>query len=137
MTIFRVPGFICSTPERYNTIAGCTAGVAAIMASAPLATAHTGTIIHDHEIDGHSATLRCHDPNGEMYSMDFPCDRLNVTSHSADAILAKVDPGQTRSLPSRKVMGMDNEILITAAFLGAGLIPCLRSWQDIHDLKRH
>ena len=67
---------------------------------------------------------------------------------------------------------MDNEILITAAFLGAGLpacmiipgmlviwnrvlnhmewgktkiinerggglIPCLRSWQDLHDLERY
>ena len=57
--------------------------------------------------------------------MNFPCDRLNVTSHSADAILAKVDPGQTRSLPSRTVIGMDNEILITAAFLGAGLPACM------------
>jgi len=34
----------------------------------------------------------------------------------------KSRPGQTASQPSRKVMAMDNEILITAAFLFAGLL---------------
>ncbi len=80
-----------STSERYNTIAGFNAGVAVIMASAPLATAHTGTAIHDPEIDGYSATLRCHDPNGEIYYVNFARDRLSVTSYSDDAILTKVD----------------------------------------------
>ena len=80
-----------STSERYNTIAGFNAGVAVIMASAPLATAHTGTIIHDPELDGYSATLRCHDPNGEIYSVNFTRDRLSVSSYSDDAILAKVE----------------------------------------------
>ncbi len=80
-----------STSERYNTIAGFNAGVAVIMASAPLATAHTGTAIHDPELDGYSATLRCHDPNGEIYYVNFARDRLSVTSYSDDAILAKVD----------------------------------------------
>ena len=32
----------------------------------------------------------------------------------------KSTPGQTPSQPSHKVRDMDNEILITAAFLGAG-----------------
>jgi len=34
----------------------------------------------------------------------------------------KPGPGQTDSPPSRKVIEMDNEILITAAFPGAGLL---------------
>ncbi|MFA5414558.1 MAG: hypothetical protein WC295_03615 [Methanoregula sp.] len=50
--------------------------VAVIMASDPLATAHTGTIIHDPEIDGFSATLRCRNPNGGIYSVNFARDRL-------------------------------------------------------------
>jgi len=80
-----------STSERYNTIAGFNAGVAVLMASAPLATAHTGTAIHDPELDGYSATLRCHDPNGEIYYVNFARDRMSVTSYSDDAILAKVE----------------------------------------------
>jgi len=65
--------------------------VTVIMASDPLATAHTGTIIHDPELDGYSATLRCHDPNGGIYSVNFTRDRLIVSSSSDDAIPAKVD----------------------------------------------
>ena len=80
-----------SSVEKYNTITGFNAGVAVIMASAPLATAHTGTAIHDPDNDTFSATLRCHDPNGEIYYVNFARDRLNVTSYSDDAVLGKVD----------------------------------------------
>ena len=77
--------------ERYNTIAGLNAGVAVIMANAPLATAHGGTAIHDPELDSYSATLRCHDANGELYYVNFSRDRISVTSYSADSILTKVE----------------------------------------------
>ncbi len=80
-----------STVDKYNTIAGFNAGVAVIMASAPLATAHTGTAIHDPDKDTFAATLRCHDANGEIYYVNFARDRLSVTSYSDDAILAKVE----------------------------------------------
>ena len=80
-----------STVDKYNTIAGFNAGVAVIMGSAPLATAHTGTAIHDPDKDTFSATLRCHDANGEIYYVNFARDRLSVTSYSDDAILAKVE----------------------------------------------
>ena len=80
-----------STVEKYNTITGFAAGVAVIMASAPLATAHTGTAIHDPDKDTFSATLRCHDANGEIYYVNFARDRIGVTSYSDDAILAKVE----------------------------------------------
>ncbi len=80
-----------SSVEKYNTITGFNTGVAVIMASAPLATAHTGTAIHDPDNDTFSATLRCHDPNGEIYYVNFARDRLSVTSYSDDAILAKVE----------------------------------------------
>ncbi|MCX6690697.1 MAG: hypothetical protein NTW33_01270 [Methanoregula sp.] len=33
----------------------------------------------------------CHDPNCEIYYVNFARDRLSVTSYSDDAILAKVD----------------------------------------------
>ena len=80
-----------STTEKYSTKIGFNAGSAVIMANAPLATAHTGTAIHDPDKDTFSATLRCHDPNGEIFYVNFACDRLSVTSYSDDAILGKVD----------------------------------------------
>ena len=80
-----------TSSERYNTIAGFNAGVAIIMANAPIATAHGGTANHDPDVDSYSATLRCHDANGEIYYVNFARDRISVTSYSADSILAKVE----------------------------------------------
>jgi len=77
--------------EKYNTITGFATGVAVIMANAPLATAHGGTAIHDPDEDSYSATLRCHDANGELYYVNFSRDRISVTSYSADAILMMVE----------------------------------------------
>jgi len=36
-------------------------------------------------------TLKCHDPNGELYNVTFSRDRVTVQSYSDDAILAKVE----------------------------------------------
>ena len=77
--------------EKYNTIAGLNTGVAIIMANAPLATAHGGTATHDPDEDSYSATLKCHDANGELYMVNFSRERMTVTSYSDDAILAKVE----------------------------------------------
>jgi len=48
-----------STSDKYSTKAGFDAGVAVLMGSAPCATAHAGTIIHDPERDTFSAPFRC------------------------------------------------------------------------------
>ena len=37
------------------------------------------------------AILRCHDPNSEIYYVNFARDRLSGMSYSDDAILAKVE----------------------------------------------
>ncbi|MFA7302879.1 MAG: hypothetical protein WC015_00085, partial [Methanoregula sp.] len=80
-----------TSTEKYNTIAGFNAGIALLMADTDLATAHGGTIIHDPEEDSYSATLKCHDANGELYFVNFARDQLSVSSYSDDAILAKVE----------------------------------------------
>jgi hypothetical protein len=80
-----------TTTEKYSTKAGFNAGVAVIMANAPLATAHVGTPIHDPDLDTYSATIRCHDANGEVYTVTVSRDHIDVTSYSDDAILAKVE----------------------------------------------
>ena len=80
-----------TSAEQYNTITGLNAGVAVIMANALLATAHGGTALHDPEVDTYSATLKCHDANGELYNVNFSRERMTISSYSDDAILARVE----------------------------------------------
>ena len=57
--------------HKFNTIAGYNAGITALLAAEDVTTAHAGTATHDAENDTFSATLRCHDANGELYSLNF------------------------------------------------------------------
>jgi hypothetical protein len=53
--------------------------------------AHAGVPVHDAESDSFSATLRCHDANGELYNLTFSRDRITLQSYSDDAIRTKVE----------------------------------------------
>ena len=63
----------------------------ALAAAAAVTAAHAGTPVHDAENDSFSATLRCHDANGELYNLVFSRDRVTLQSYSDDAILGKVE----------------------------------------------
>ena len=76
---------------KFNSIAGFNAGAAALLASAPLTAAYGGTPVRDSESETYSATLKCCDPNGELYNVTFARDRVNLTSYSDDAIRTKVE----------------------------------------------
>ena len=76
---------------KYNSIAGFNAGAAALLASAPLTAAYGGTPVRDSGSETYSATLKCSDPNGELYMVTFSRDRVNLTSYSDDAIRTKVE----------------------------------------------
>ena len=77
--------------HRFNTIAGYTAGVTALLAAADVTTAHAGTALHDAENDAFSATLRCHDANGELYNLNFSRTRVTLTSYADEAIRTAVE----------------------------------------------
>ena len=77
--------------HKFNTLAGFNAGVAALLAAAAISTAHGGTVAHDTDQDAFSATLKCHDPNGELYLVNFSRDRVTITSYEDDAIQTKVE----------------------------------------------
>jgi len=77
--------------HRFNSIAGFNAGATALLAAAGVTAAHAGTPLHDAENDSFSVTLKCHDPNGELYNVTFSRDRVTVQSYSDDAILTKVE----------------------------------------------
>ena len=75
----------------FDTVAGYTAGIPALIGVASLNTAHNGTPIHDAAKDSFSATIRCHDPNGEIYELAFGRDTVRLTSYEDDAIRTKVE----------------------------------------------
>jgi hypothetical protein len=77
--------------HKFNTIAGFNAGVTALLAAADVTTAHTGTALHDAENDAFSATLRCHDANGELYMLNFSRTRVTLTSYADEAIRTAVE----------------------------------------------
>jgi hypothetical protein len=77
--------------HRFNTLAGFNAGVTALLAAAAVSTAHAGTAVHDAENDSFTATLRCHDANGELYMVNFSRNRVTLTSYSDDAIRTSVE----------------------------------------------
>jgi hypothetical protein len=77
--------------HKFNTIAGFNAGVTALLAATAVTTAHTGTAIHDAENDTFSATLRCHDANGELYSLNFGRTRVTLNSYADEDIRIAVE----------------------------------------------
>jgi len=77
--------------HRFGTLAGFNAGVTALLAAAAVTTAHAGTASHDPGNDAFSATLRCHDANGELYMVNFSRDRVTLTSYSDEAIRTAVE----------------------------------------------
>ena len=77
--------------DTFDTMDGFTAGISARLADATTSTAHGGTAVHDDANDTYSATLRCHDPNGELYDVTFSRDQVTLASYSDDAIRTKVE----------------------------------------------
>ncbi|WP_321506355.1 hypothetical protein [uncultured Methanoregula sp.] len=80
-----------NTTEKYNSLAGYNAGITAVLAGTGNIAAHAGTIVHDADNDAFSAFLKCHDPNGEIYIVNFSRSRVTVTSYQDDAIRTKVE----------------------------------------------
>jgi len=73
------------------TVAAYTANVATILANAALATAMGGTAAHSTDDDTFSAVVKCHDANGELFTVTIGREAVTVSSYSADAILTKVE----------------------------------------------
>ena len=77
--------------ETYNSLAGFNTGVAAVIANASNVAAHGGTVVRNFGADSYAATLKCHDPNGEMYYVNFSRGQVTITSYSDDAIRTRIE----------------------------------------------
>jgi len=76
---------------RAGTIAAFTAVANHILADATVATALGGTAARDSDSEKYTATLKCHDQNGEIYFVDFSRDLVRLSSYSDEAIRSRVE----------------------------------------------
>ena len=76
---------------RAPTIAAFTAVANHIIADAAIATAIGGTAVRVSDNEKYTATLKCHDQNGEIYFVDFSRSQVRLSSYSDDAIKSKVE----------------------------------------------
>jgi hypothetical protein len=76
---------------KYNSVAGFNAGAAAMLANTDNTAAHGGTPARDFAAETYSASIRCHDPNGELYYVTLSREQVSLTSYSDDSIRTKVE----------------------------------------------
>jgi hypothetical protein len=82
---------VSTREETYNSSVEYKSGVAAILANTPLATSQVGIAIHDSKFDIYSATLKCHNANGENYNVVFTRDDVTLAGYSDDLIRTKFE----------------------------------------------
>lgn len=80
-----------NSSESYNTMAGFTSGIAAVLANNANSTAHGGSAFHNTEKDTYSVTLKCHDPSGEMYFVTISRQQVAIFSYEDDAIRTVIE----------------------------------------------
>ena len=80
-----------SVSAKAKTVAGLNGVVAALLADSALATAIGGTPVRDVANETYSATLKCHDANGEDYTVTFTRKNVTISSYEDAAIVTRVD----------------------------------------------
>ncbi len=76
---------------REPNVAGFNGAITEILGNVNLAAAMGGSAARDQEAESYSATLSCHDANGETYSVAFSRNAVRVSSFNDDAILARIE----------------------------------------------
>ena len=82
---------IGSGSESYNTMAGFNAGITAMLANTANNAAHGGSVFHDSDKDTFSVTLKCHDPNGEIYFVSLSRQQVAISSYEDDSIRTVIE----------------------------------------------
>jgi hypothetical protein len=76
---------------RSGDVAGFTAVANNVMANAAIATSLGGAASRDFAREAYSATLKCHDANGEIYYLTFSRSQVALSSYTDDAILSRIE----------------------------------------------
>ncbi|MEN6443856.1 MAG: hypothetical protein ABFC71_08890 [Methanoregula sp.] len=76
---------------RANDVAGFTTVANHVIADTAIATSLGGTPVRDSARETFTATLKCHDANGEIYYLNFSRSQVTLTSYTDDAIRIAVE----------------------------------------------
>jgi hypothetical protein len=62
-----------------------------VIANAVNRAAHGGTPYHNSAADNFTTTLKCHDPSGELYYVNFSRQQMTISSYEDDSIRTRVE----------------------------------------------
>jgi len=82
---------IGSSSDIYDSVEGYQTGIAAVISNMANIASHGGKVKHLPEADLFSVTLKCHDPDGELYFLSLARDRITLSSYTDDGIRKKVE----------------------------------------------
>ncbi len=82
---------IGTTTVKCPTVAAFNGVVTAVPAATAINTAIGATAVHVSDDDTFSATIKCHDANGELYNVAITRSAVTVSGYEADAILTAIE----------------------------------------------
>lgn len=82
---------IGTTTVKCPTVAAFNGVVTAVPAATAINTAIGQTGVHVSDSDSYSATVKCHDANGELYNVVLTREAVTVSGYEADAILTAIE----------------------------------------------
>ena len=77
--------------ETYGSIPGFHAGIAAVTSNLANIAAHGGTVQRNRSADTYAVTLKCHDPNGELFFFNLARGKVTISSYSDDSIRLRIE----------------------------------------------
>jgi len=80
-----------SGSEVYNSVEGYENGIAAVISNMANIASHRGKVRHIPAADLFSVTLKCHDPEGELYFLSIARNRVTLSSYSDEGIRTRVE----------------------------------------------
>jgi hypothetical protein len=81
---------IGSSSEIYNSVEGYQTGIAAVVSNMANIASHRGKVRHLPDADLFSVTLKCHDPDGELFFLSLARNRMTLSSYTDDRIRKRV-----------------------------------------------
>ncbi len=80
-----------TSSETYSSIPGFHAGVKAVTSNLANIAAHGGAVRRNQSADSYAVSLKCHDPNGEVFFLNLARDKVTISSYSDDSVRQRIE----------------------------------------------
>jgi hypothetical protein len=77
--------------DMFDSVEGYQTGIAAVISNMANIASHRGKVKHLPDADLFSVTLKCHDPEGELYFLSLARNRVTLSSYSDDSIRKRIE----------------------------------------------